>query len=104
MRQCTTKKQISKYLTSLFIRHKKTHLKRERNAHDSRFFATTRFRGKDYATTSVLVRVFYFFLFVVEYEYCIQTRLTFVNEVPALFFSTVFHIIIIIIIEWFEYQ
>ena len=72
-----------------------THLKRERNAHDSRFFATHSFPGKDYATTSVLVRVFYF---VVEYEYCIQTRITFVNEVPALF-STVFHIIIII--EWF---
>ena len=77
-----------------------THLKRERNAHDSRFFATHSFPGKDYATTSVLVRVFYF---VVEHEYCIQTRITFVNEVPALF-STVFHIIIIIIIEWFEEQ
>ena len=77
-----------------------THLKRERNAHDSRFFATTRqgsLPGKDYATTSVLVRVFYF---VVEHECCIQTRITFVNDVPALF-STVFHIIII---EWFEEQ
>jgi hypothetical protein len=47
------------------------------------------------------------FCFVVEHECCIQTRITFVNDVPALF-STVFHIviiiIIIIIIEWFEEQ
>jgi hypothetical protein len=42
------------------------------------------------------------FYFVVEHEYFIQTRITFVDKVPALFFSTVFHIIITI--EWFEYQ
>ena len=91
--------QEADFEISLHYNLTQTHLKRERDAHDSRFFATTRqgsLPGKDFATTSVLVRVFFF---VVEHEYCIQTFITFVNEVPALFFSTVFHIIIII--EWF---